>query len=107
MLKSEGLTRPDLLTAFVVCWVFPLQGRPHMICQMSGHRDPTRMCTKEMPHSEVADLVNYISNCKLSEAEWRFDKETYSCSSPPPMVSFYFFFFPFGLVVPFAPTVTL
>ena len=58
--QSEGLTGPDLLAAFVARRVLPLQGRPHMICQMCGHRDPSRMCTKEMPHEEVAYIVNYL-----------------------------------------------
>ena len=30
--QSEGLTGPDLLSAFVAHRVLPLQGRPHMIC---------------------------------------------------------------------------
>ena len=44
--QSKGLTGPDLLAAFVARRVLPLQGLPHMICQMSGYRDPSRMCTK-------------------------------------------------------------
>ena len=67
MVQSEGLTGADFLTAFATRRVLPLQGRPDMICQMSGHHDPRRMCTKEMPHSEVSHLVNYISNYKLPE----------------------------------------
>ena len=63
-----------------------------MICQMSGHQDPSRLCTKETPHAEVAHLVNYFSNCKLSEEEWQFGKETYSHVNPPPAVSLLFFF---------------
>ena len=51
--QLEGLTGPGLLAAFVARRVPPLQGRPHMICQMSGHLDPSRLCTKEMPHAEV------------------------------------------------------
>ena len=43
------------------------------------------MCTKEMPHDEVAHMVNYLANCKLSE-EWQFGKEPYSRANPPPMV---------------------
>ena len=35
--QSEGLTGPDLLSAFVARRVLLLQSRPHMICQMSGH----------------------------------------------------------------------
>ena len=71
--QSEGLTGPDLLSAFVARRVLPLQGRPHMICQMSGHRDPSRMCTKEMPHEEVAYMVNYLSSCELTE-EWQIGR---------------------------------
>ena len=92
MIQSEGLTGPDLLAAFVARRVLPLQSRPHLICQMSGQLDPSRMCTKDMPHDEVAHMVNYLANCKLS-AEWRFGKEPYSRAHPPPTVcSLYPFF---------------
>ena len=79
MIQSEGLTGSDLLAAFVARRVLPLQSRPHLICQMSGQLDPSRMCTKDMPHDEVAHMVNYL-------AEWRFGKEPYSRAHPPPMV---------------------
>ena len=84
--QSEGLTGPDLLAAFISRRVLLLQGRPHMICQMSGHRDPSRMCTKDMPHEEVAFMVNYLSDSRLLE-DWRFSKEPYSRANPPPAVS--------------------
>ena len=90
--QSEGLTGPDLLSAFMARRVLPLQGRPHVICQMSGQLDPSRMCTNDMPHEEVAHMVNYLANCKLS-AEWQFGKEPYSRAHPPPTVcSIYPFF---------------
>ena len=57
-----------------------------MICQMTGHRDSSRICTNEMPHEEVAHMVNYLANCNL-KVEWQFDKEPYSCANPPPLVS--------------------
>ena len=85
MTQSEGLSGPDLLAAFVTRRVLPLQSRPHLICQMSGQLDPSRMCTKDMPHDEVAYMVNYLANCKLSE-EWQFGKEPYSRTNPPPTV---------------------
>ena len=85
-MQSEGLTGPDLLAAFVSRRVLPLQGRPHLICQMSGGRDPSRMCTKDMPHEEVALMMNYLSDSRLPE-DWRFGKEPYSRANPPPMVS--------------------
>ena len=91
MTQSEGLSGPDLLAAFVARRVLPLQGRPHLICQMSGHRDPSRLCSKDMPHAEVADKVNYIANCNLA-ANWRFGKEPYSRANPPPVVSRLSFF---------------
>ena len=52
--ETEGLMASDLLIAFVECRVLPLQGRPHPIFRMSGHRDPSQLCTKEMPTAEVA-----------------------------------------------------
>ena len=57
---------------------------------MSRHRDPSQMCTKDMPHEEVAFMVNYLSDCKLLE-DWRFGKEPYSRANPPPVVSCLFF----------------
>ena len=77
----------DLLIAFVERRVLPLQGRPHPIFRMSGHRDPSRLCTKEMPAAEVARMVNEISDLKVSEEEWRYGKRPYSCEDPPPAVS--------------------
>ena len=46
MIQSEGLTGADLVAAFVERRVLPLQGRPHMICQMSGRFDPCRLSTR-------------------------------------------------------------
>ena len=82
-----GLSGADLVAAFMERRVLPLQGRPHMICQMSGRFDPCRLSTKEMPHAEVLYMVNYISNCKLTE-EWQYGKVPYSRANPPPVVSF-------------------
>ena len=87
--QSEGPVGSDLLAAIMARRVLPLQGRPHLIYQMSGQLDPSRMCTKDMPHDEVAHMVNYLANCKLS-AEWRFGKEQYSRAHPPPTVCFLF-----------------
>ena len=56
----------DLLIAFIERRVLPLQGRPHMICRMSGHHDPSRMCTKDMPTAEVGRMVNEITELKVS-----------------------------------------
>ena len=70
-----------MLAAFVARRVLPLQGRPHLICQMSGPRDPSRMSTKEMPRKEVVNMVNYIMHCEYEE-DWQFGKEPYSRANP-------------------------
>ena len=58
-----------MIAAFVKRRVLLLQVQPHLIYQMSGRFDPSRLSTKEMPHDEVSYMVNYIANCKLTE-EW-------------------------------------
>ena len=87
MIQSEGLRGADLVAAFVERWILPLQSRPHMMCQMSGRFDPSRLSTWEMPHAEVALMVNYIANCKLA-GDWQYGKAPYSRANPPPAVSF-------------------
>ena len=90
MIQSEGLNGADLVAAFVERRISPLQSRTHMMCQMSGRFDPSRLSTREMPHAEVSYVVNYISNCKLAE-DWRYGKVPYSRANPPPVVRFLLF----------------
>ena len=65
---------------------------------MSGQLDPSRMCTKEMPQADAADMVNYLANCQLPD-NWQFGKEPYSRANPPPTVRsprlFFFLFLSF------------
>ena len=91
LVQSERLTGPDLIVAFIERRVLPLQGRPHLICQMTGRFDPSRPITREMPHEEVSYMVNYIANCKLTE-DWKYGKASYSRANPPPLVNFLSFF---------------
>ena len=67
--NTEGLKATDLSVVFVTRRVLPLQGRPHLISRMSGHHNPCRLSTKEMPTAKVANLVNEISGFKL-EGSW-------------------------------------
>ena len=85
--KAEDLVASDLLVAFVERRVLPLQGRPHLICRRSEHRNPSRTCTRAMSSAEVARLVNEITDLKLSEGSWQFGKRPYSRANPPPVVS--------------------
>ena len=39
------------------------------------------MCSKDMPHAEVANTMNYIANCGLS-GNWQFGMEPYSRADP-------------------------
>ena len=63
-----------------------------MIRQMSDQLDPSRLCTKEMPHAEVALVVNYLADCKFTD-EWQFGKEPYSRDNPQPVVSCFRLYF--------------
>ena len=83
----------DLLVAFVERRILPLQSRPHPIFRMGEHRDPCRLCTKGMPPAEVSRMVNEISDLKMSEKEWRYEKWPYSRHNPPPSVSLFFLSF--------------
>ena len=46
MIQSEGLSGADLVAAFVERRISPLQSRPHMMCQMSGRFNPSRLSTR-------------------------------------------------------------
>src|SRR4051812_48860424 len=61
---------------------------------MSGHGDPSRTCTRDLPHAEVADTVNLIANCGLTE-DWQFGMEPYSRANPRQwyVTSLFFFIF--------------
>ena len=99
MTDLEGLKPSDLLAAFVQRRVSPLQARPHLICDMSGRRDPCRMSTKELPTVEVVRHVKYCSGSQLSETDWSFGKRPYSRANPPPPVSIWSPFFAHALLL--------
>ncbi|KAE8800371.1 hypothetical protein D1007_24147 [Hordeum vulgare] len=70
---SLGLVAPYLVVAFVSRQVLPLQLQVHQMCDMSGHKDPCRLSTVDLPLSKVVARVNKITNFQLYEEEWRFD----------------------------------
>ena len=77
----------DLVVAFVERRVLPLQSCPHLVCRMRGHRDPSQMCTKDMPPAKVSLMVNKIPDLKVSEQSWQFGKQPYSRDNPPPVIT--------------------
>ena len=63
--EREGLTGTDLITAFIVRRVLPLQQRSHLIGQMTGLQDPNRMANTRLSADLVARRVNDISKANL------------------------------------------
>ena len=86
MAMREGLTGSDLIAAFIARRVLPLQRRAHIIGQMTGLQDPSRMSSRRLTQGQVADRVNDISKAGMKQ-EWRFGKMPYSHENPAPMVS--------------------
>nr|XP_020156940.1 uncharacterized protein LOC109742265 [Aegilops tauschii subsp. strangulata] len=86
MRTQEGLTGTDLLAAFIMRRVLPLQGRSCLIGEMVGLQDPKCMGSTRLSAEQVARGVNDISKANLGE-DWRFGKATYSQSNPAPQVS--------------------
>ena len=83
MRTQEGLTGTDLLAAFIMRRVLPLQGRSCLIGEMVGLQDPNRMGSTRLSAEQVTRGVNDISKANLGEA-WRFGKVPYSESNPAP-----------------------
>src|SRR4051812_11384372 len=52
-LFADGMQPYDLVASWLDVRVLPLQRRVHIICDMSGNRDPTRICTKKMSPEEL------------------------------------------------------
>ena len=86
MKEREKLTGTDLITAFIVRRVLPLQQRSHLIGQMTGLQDPNRMANTRLAADQVARRVNDISKANLG-FDWEFGKATYSRANPTPLVS--------------------
>ena len=51
------------------------------------------MSTKVLPDTEVVRLVNFFFDCKLSEKDRRFGKESYISANSPSVVSLLVLFF--------------
>ena len=86
MKEHEGLTGTDLITAFIVRWVLPLQQCSHHIGQMTGLQDPNRMANTRLAVDQVTHWVNDISKANLG-VDWEFGKAPYSRANPAPLVS--------------------
>jgi hypothetical protein len=74
--KEGGLRPPDLLLAFLVAHVSPLQRRSHKMCFLGSARDPTRHSSKTLSATEVAKKANRVADVKL-QASWKWGLEPY------------------------------
>jgi hypothetical protein len=86
-LQMEGRLEPtDLLLAFLVARVSPLQRRPHKMCFLGSARDPTRHSSKALSALEVARKANRIADVKL-QASWKWGLEPHDRENPIDEVS--------------------
>jgi hypothetical protein len=61
----------DLLLAFLVARMSPLQRRSHKMCFLRSARDPTRHSSRALSATEVAQKVNRVADVKLP-ASWKW-----------------------------------
>jgi hypothetical protein len=86
MQTEGGLEPADLLLAFMVARVSPLQRRSHKMCFLGSARDPTRHSSKALSALEVARKVNRIADVKL-QASWTWALEPHDRDNPIAEVS--------------------
>jgi hypothetical protein len=81
-LKMEGGLEPtDLLLAFLVTRMLPLQCRSHRMYFLGSARDPTRHSSKALSALEVARKANRIADVKL-QASWAWGLEPHVRDNP-------------------------
>jgi hypothetical protein len=81
MQTEGGLEPADLLLAFMVANVSPLQRRLHKMCFLGSARDPTRHSSRVLSALEVARKVNRIADVKL-QASWEWGLEPHDRVNP-------------------------
>jgi hypothetical protein len=79
--KDGGLRPPDLLLAFLVARVSPLQRRLHKMCFLGSARDPTRHSSRTLSATEVAQKANCVADVKL-QASWKWGLKPYDWDNP-------------------------
>ena len=84
--EEEGLEAADLVVGFILRRVQPFQRRPHRMCDMTNHRDPTRTSTFKLTEDQVRERVRALTDVEVSDTWW-FGKKPYSRRRPPPQVS--------------------
>jgi Putative gypsy type transposon len=60
-LEREGLLPTDLAAAWLHARILPLQRRVHRLCDMSGPRDPIRLCTWRAKSEDIRARLKVIT----------------------------------------------
>jgi hypothetical protein len=84
-LEQEGLLPTDLVAAWLHARVLPLQRRVHRMCDMSGPRDPTRLCTWRVRLEDLCSRVKAITSSALPDP-FRFGLECLHRQQRPSVV---------------------
>jgi hypothetical protein len=84
-LEQEGLLPTDLVAAWLQIRVLPLQRRVHRICDMSGPRDPTRLCTWRVKNEDLCAKVKAITSSPLPDP-FRFGLDYLTRQQKPAVV---------------------
>ena len=64
--EEEGLEAADLLAGFILRRVQPLQRRPHQMCDMNNHQDPTQTSTFKLTEDQVRERVRALADVEVS-----------------------------------------
>ena len=88
-LRFDGLEAADLVAAWILRRVLPLQRRAHRICDMSGHLDCTRTSTTRLDRNKVRDRIRHITDLKIDE-KWWFGMQPFTRHDRPPRVYLFY-----------------
>src|SRR3954470_4203293 len=66
-LEQEGILPTDLVAARLHARILPLQRREHRLCDISGPRYPTRICTSRIKTEDVCRRLQDITNSRWPE----------------------------------------
>ncbi|KAM0931747.1 hypothetical protein ACQ4PT_000057 [Festuca glaucescens] len=79
---TTDICADDIVRAFISRRVLPLQRRIHMICQMTGRKDPTRITTFPLRKSDVVLKAKQICKTKMP-VDWKWGMQPFSRRHPP------------------------
>ena len=85
-LLDKEFNSDDMLRAFVVHRVCPLQMQEHKLCHMSDHLDPTRTSRHELSMADVMKRVKAIASSDMEET-WTWKVKPFYRDRLAPQVS--------------------